>query len=231
MGPLAVRPDCQGEGMGKHIVDAGIAWLQQHDARIIGLETMPRTVDNIGFYSRMGFVPRHLTVTLMCDLTPGVGQAGSLLSATEDGEAALKQCRALTERVAPGCDFSRELRLTADLELGDTSLVFRDGTVVGFGLWHSAPLAEGRPAEELRVLKVAAVDEKSFARVVAAMLAAGRTLGLKRLAIRCQSHFVDAYRHLVGAGFNVQWTDLRMTLVGFEERPVEGAVMLSNWEI
>ena len=89
----------------------------------------------------------------------------------------------------------------------------------------------GRPAEEMRVLKLVAVDEKSFSRVVAAMQAAGRALGLKRLAIRCQTRFTGAYRHLVGAGFNVQWTDLRMTLVGFDERPVEGAVVLSNWEI
>ncbi len=231
MGPLAVRPDCQGNGLGKRIVEAGVDWLQQQDVRIIGLETMPRTVDNIGFYSRMGFVPRHLTVTMTRELAPGAGQAASLLSVTEDGEAALESCRALTERVAPGCDFTRELQLTEDLELGDTSLVLRDGTVVGFGLWHSAPLAEGRPAEEMRVLKLVAVDEKSFGRVVAAMQAAGRALGLKRLAIRCQTRFTGAYRHLVGAGFNVQWTDLRMTLVGFDERPIEGAVVLSNWEI
>jgi hypothetical protein len=231
MGPLVVRPDCQGEGLGKRIVEAGIDWLQQQDARIIGLETMPRTVDNVGFYSRMGFAPRCLTVTLMCDLPQDVEQAGVLLSAVEDGEAALEQCRVLTERAAPGCDFSRELQLTRDLELGDTSMAFRDGAVVGFGLWHSVPLAEGRPTEELRVLKVVAEDEDGFRRVVGALLAAGAALGMRRLAIRCQTSFTGAYRHLIEAGFTVHWTDLRMTLMGFEERPGEGSVVFSNWEI
>ena len=54
MGPLAVRPDRQGEGLGRQIVQAGIEWLRGQGATTIGLETMPRTVDNIGFYSRLG---------------------------------------------------------------------------------------------------------------------------------------------------------------------------------
>ena len=57
MGPLAVRPDRQGEGLGSTMVRLGIDWLKGQGARTIGLETMPRTVENIGFYSRLGLVP------------------------------------------------------------------------------------------------------------------------------------------------------------------------------
>ncbi len=61
MGPLAVRPDLQGHGVGERIVREGLEWLGAHGATRIGLETMPRTIDNIGFYSRLGFLPGHLT--------------------------------------------------------------------------------------------------------------------------------------------------------------------------
>ena len=64
MGPLAVRTDRQARGHGRHIVLEGIAWLEEQGVRTIGLETMPRTIDNIGFYSQLGFVPQQLTVTL-----------------------------------------------------------------------------------------------------------------------------------------------------------------------
>ena len=64
MGPLAVRDDCQGTGQGKLIVNAGIDVLKRSGCSVIGLETMPRTMDNIGFYSGLGFVPARLTVTL-----------------------------------------------------------------------------------------------------------------------------------------------------------------------
>src|SRR5690606_23501347 len=56
MGPIAVRPELQGERLGTAMVRAGISWLEGQGARTIGLETMPRTVENIGFYSRLGFV-------------------------------------------------------------------------------------------------------------------------------------------------------------------------------
>ncbi len=57
MGPLAVRPDRQGEGIGSMMVLHGLEWLREEGATTIGLETMPRTVDNIGFYSRLRLVP------------------------------------------------------------------------------------------------------------------------------------------------------------------------------
>ena len=67
MGPIAVRPDRQGGGVGRAVVQAGIELLRSRGATTIGLETMPRTTDNIGFYGTLGFVPRHLTITLVRD--------------------------------------------------------------------------------------------------------------------------------------------------------------------
>ena len=71
MGPLAVRTEYQGSGMGKDVVERGVEWLKRGGARVIGLETMPRTMDNIGFYSRLGFAPGRLTITLTLDAASG----------------------------------------------------------------------------------------------------------------------------------------------------------------
>ena len=57
MGPLAVRTEYQGSGIGKEIVARGVEWLKREGATVIGLETMPRTMDNIGFYSRSASCP------------------------------------------------------------------------------------------------------------------------------------------------------------------------------
>src|SRR5436309_8107776 len=67
MGPLAVRTEFQGGGAGKEIVARGIDWLRAERAVVIGLETMPRTMDNIGLYSRLHFIPGRLTVTTAVD--------------------------------------------------------------------------------------------------------------------------------------------------------------------
>lgn len=231
MGPLAVRPDRQGEGIGSRMVRAGIDWLKRQGARTIGLETMPRTVDNIGFYSRIGLVPGHLTVTLVRDVPRRPSERAVRLSATTDPDAAMADCRALTGALLPGVDFTRELALTHELRIGDTSLVRSGGRLVGFALWHSAPLAAGRPRDEVRILKLVADGMDVFDRVVDAVLGAALDERVGRVSLRCQTEYAEAYLRLIGRGFRVHWTDLRMTLRDFPLRPPKRGIVMSNWEI
>jgi GNAT superfamily N-acetyltransferase len=234
MGPLAVRPDRQGAGFGKELINEGIAWLKNRGAATIGLETMPRTIENIGFYSRLGFIPGHLTVTLVRDLARRPALHPEVLSTAGPARAErLKACRDLTQRVMPGADFSRELMATADLRIGDT-LLFRSsgGELGGFALYHTAPLAAGRPQEELRVLKLVARDGDAFERLIAAAEAAALAADIRRVSLRSQTAFGDPYLRLIRLGYRAHWTDLRMTLAGYGETQVpSGAVVWSNWEI
>jgi GNAT superfamily N-acetyltransferase len=231
MGPLAVRPDRQGEGLGSTMVRLGIDWLKGQGARTIGLETMPRTVENIGFYSRIGLVPGPLTVTLVHDVPRRAGPAPELLSAAGSQlPQRLEECRRLTDQLASGVDFSREITLTRDLRIGDTTLV-REGTeLVAFALWHSTPLAAGRAKDEVRVLKLVAASFGAFEQLLDALHGTAAAERVGRLAIRCQTEFADAYLRLIAAGYRVHWTDLRMILRGFPQDPRQG-VILSNWEI
>jgi GNAT superfamily N-acetyltransferase len=235
MGPLAVRPDRQALGLGKAIVRSAIDWLKDCGATIIGLETMPRTVENVGFYSGLGFVPGHLTVTLTADLgSHSVRGSFIRLSQLAQGAQAalLARCRARLERSAPAYDFTREHELTESLGIGETVVVERDSEIAGFALAHSAPLAEQRPGDELRVLKLYAESDDAFDRVITALELLAGKLHLRRIAVRCQTAYADAYRALLQRGYRVRWTDLRMTLEGYPETTLSGGqVLLSNWEI
>ncbi|MGH7560702.1 MAG: GNAT family N-acetyltransferase [Gemmatimonadales bacterium] len=233
MGPLAVRPDRQGEGLGIAIVRAGIERLEQVGVRTIGLETMPRTVENIGFYSRLGFRPGHLTVSLTRELgRPSPGPGERLSAAGSRLEDRLAQCADLTSRLVPGADYTRELELTVVQGLGDATLLADAKEVTAYALWHSAPLAEGRGPDEVRVLKLVADDLPTFRRLLGAVEAHAAEERARRLGIRCQTAFRDAYAALVDAGYRVHWTDLRMTLDGRGELPPRnGAILFSNWEI
>ena len=234
MGPLAVRPDRQGTGLGKIMLQAGISWLAERGAQTVGLETMPRTIENIGFYSRLGFRPEYLTITLVRELARRPALHPEVLStAGPTWSERLERCRELTERLAPGRDFTRELVVSADLRIGDT-LVVRDeaGQLVGFALYHIAPLAAGRPQDELRVLKLVAADVAVLEQLVAAAEAAALSRDVRRIGFRCQTGFSAAYLALVRLGYRTHWTDLRMTLDGYPEGPVlDGAIVWSNWEI
>jgi GNAT superfamily N-acetyltransferase len=231
MGPLAVAPAFQGHGLGKSIVTEGTEWLERRGASIIGLETMPRTVDNIGFYSTLGYVPGHLTITITVEAEYAdhrIVQLGRL-SESERRDIVV-HCSELTHDISPGYDFSREINLTQSLGLGDTLVLERAGRVDGFALCHTAPLVEGRGRDELRVLKLVARAERDVDGLVTQLADYARRSGTKRVALRMQGGYSTLYSQLIKRGARVRWTDLRMTLTGHPE-PVHAGVILSNWEI
>lgn len=231
MGPLAVRPDRQGRGLGQAIVREGIRRLEAAGARVIGLETMPRTVDNIGFYSRLGFLPGHLTVSVTRALEEQGMRSGARFPAGSWHEL-MARCAELTESLAPGVDFSRELHLTRELNLGGLTVVPEQGAPAGFALWHTAPVAEGRPGDEARVLKLAARDATAFRGLLSAVERDAMRAGARQISVRCQTAYGSAYEILLESGYSVHWTDLRMTLSGKQEVPAKnGGVVFSNWEI
>ena len=237
MGPLAVHPDHQGHGLGKTVVTAGIEMLRAAGATVIGLETMPRTMDNIGFYSSLGMTPGFLTLTVTIDgvySPPMTGRLrtlrlGSLVG--DDLEQAVQQCRTLTSSILEGYDFTRELRLTEELALGDTVMLCDGDSVIAFALCHSVPLVEGRVREELRVLKLVARSDEDFELLVTALSDHARRSGTRRVALRVQGQYSGAYRRLMRRGARVRWSDLRMTLDGYPEVVPATGIVLSNWEI
>ena len=232
MGPLAVRTDQQGSGVGKDVVEQGLRWLKQDGARVIGLETMPRTMDNIGFYSRLGFAPGRLTITLTLDAF-SADRAPDLLGrlSTRDREEELGAARELANRLQPGYDFTREIELTHALALGDTVLLHEKHELVGFALCHTAPLVEGRVREELRVLKLVLARDELFDPMTNALCDLAKRSGTRRVAFRVQGEYPAIYQRLTTRGARVRWTDLRMSLAGHEESRPEQGIVLSNWEI
>ncbi|HXF23946.1 MAG TPA: GNAT family N-acetyltransferase [Gemmatimonadaceae bacterium] len=231
MGPLAVTPSLQGHGIGKSVVTEGTRWLADHGAKVIGLETMPRTVDNIGFYSSLGYVPSYLTITITLDADYADNRIVQLgrLSESERNDL-VTRCAELTHDISPGYDYTREINLTHALGLGDTLVLERGGTVDGFALCHTAPLVEGRGRDELRVLKLACRAESDVDVLATQLADYARRSGTRRVAIRMQGVYAALYAQLVRRGARVRWTDLRMTLADRPE-PAHAGVILSNWEI
>jgi GNAT superfamily N-acetyltransferase len=233
MGPLAVHPDYQGQGIGKMIVTSGVEWLKKKGAKVIGLETMPRTMDNVGFYSSLGFTPGYLTVTVTLEAARS-GIQSTLMSTLNphERELAIRQCRQTLEQLAPGYDYTREIVLTAQHELGDTLFVRKGNEIVSYAICHTVPLVEGRATEEIRVLKMVARSEADFDHLVTQLCAHARSKGGRRVAIRVQGQYADVYRKLMARGARVRWTDLRMAANDFPEvRPKGDGIVLSNWEI
>lgn len=232
MGPLAVSPEYQGHGLGKAVVKQCTQWLMDQHARVIGLETMPRTVDNIGFYSSLGYVPGNLTITVTIESGYSDHRVAQLGRQSEHERDVLAAgCAELLGDIMPGYDFTREIHLTQSLGLGDTLVLERGGRIEGFAVCHTASLVEGRPRDELRVLKLVARGCDAVDELVTQLADYARRAATRRVAIRVQGAYSELYARLVRRGARVRWTDLRMTLEKFQESKSDTGVVLSNWEI
>lgn len=233
MGPLAVRTDRQGLGIGKEIVRTGVELLQRDKkAATIGLETMPRTMDNIGFYASLGFVPGRLTMTLTVD--PTSSDRPPMLFGRlppTDRDDAIAECRSLLGTLLPGYDYTREIALTHELDLGETMLWRERGRLSGFALCHTIPLVEGRSREELRVLKLVLANEADSDSMIRTLADLARRSGTRRLVLRVQTDYPASFQTLMSLGARVRWTDLRMTVAGYPEITARPGVVWSNWEI
>jgi GNAT superfamily N-acetyltransferase len=232
MGPLAVHPDHQGHGIGKSVVIAGVEWLKARGARVIGLETMPRTMDNVGFYSALGFTPGRLTVTVTLEGVRGRQQATLFSSLDEERRVqVIRSCSALVEASAPGYEYAREIALTDSHGLGETVMMESDSDVRAFAICHGVPLVQGRVREEIRVLKLVGRTAADVDDLVTQLCIYTRSVAAKRVAVRVQSEYDEVYRALIQRGARVRWTDLRMSLAGYGERMPAAGIVLSNWEI
>ena len=196
----------QRTGLGQQVVRDGIAWLQERGARVIGLETMPRTIENIGFYSRLGFIPGHLTVTLQRERPRAVPIASTRLGALEPTLQAetVIACATLSAALGAGADFTSEIRNTLELGLGDVTLLRSAAAApAAFALWHTAPLAHGRAREDLRILKLVAADTAGALQLIAAVEREAAAQALPRVAIRCQTAHEALYAALIDDGYRV----------------------------
>ncbi len=63
VGPVGVKPDRQGAGLGKGLMRAGCDALVRAGCTAIGLEVLPELGNNIGLYQKLGFVPTFSTIT------------------------------------------------------------------------------------------------------------------------------------------------------------------------
>ena len=171
-----------------------------------------------------------VTLTLEAATSPHAPRLLSSMRSTAR-DSAIRECAALVHETLPGFDYTREIELTHELSLGDTLLMYEGDMLAGFALCHSAPLVEGRTREELRVLKAVVRDERTFDDILVQLADLARRTATARVAIRLQGDYASLYRRLVGLGARVRWTDLRMVLAGYEERPPKFGIALSNWEI
>ena len=91
--------------------------------------------------------------------------------------------------------------------------------------------ADRRAREELRVLKLVLEDVSRLDELIRATGDFARRSGTRRVALRLQGEYLQPFQRIIALGGHIRWTDLRMSLGGYEEKRPTNGFVLSNWEI
>jgi predicted N-acetyltransferase YhbS len=143
-GPLSVRPDLQGRGLGSALLEAALERMAAWDLQHAGLFTWSDSPGHLALYRAGGFWPRFLSLLMAKPLAAeaaGDAQTVAGLPASER-EAAAAACAELSGAVRDGLDLSREVLGLAEHGFGDTVLLERDGALDGFAACHTGPGSE-----------------------------------------------------------------------------------------
>lgn len=238
IGPVSIIPAHQGKKLGQQLMVKVIETLQRHDARVIGLETMPRSVHNIGFYTKLGFLPQNLTVDLIYpvprypeapypadyevlyynDADPA--QKTSLLAAAET----------LSRRLDTHLSIRREIEVTSQFQYGDTIFVRRGRELLACFLVHTKMYSADEVPRFMKIVVTLMDAGLAVAEILPHLFAFAARESLDTISFRTPTRYVRAYSELIAAGFQVFHSDLRMTLEGYEEVADPKNFYLCKWE-
>ena len=187
-GPITVRPDRQGQGIAKQLVEAVSTQLNDWGVRHAGLFTFPHSALHLGLYQKFGFHARFLTAIMAAPAQRGGAQGRwSRYSelAEADRRAVEAACREVTEALYEGLDLGAEIRTVAARGLGDTLLLWAGTSrLVGFAVCHWGPASEA--GEGCCFVKFGAVRpgptaEGDFAELIDACAAFAVEIGMPNL--------------------------------------------------
>jgi GNAT superfamily N-acetyltransferase len=145
-GPITVRPDRQGQGIAKQLVEAVSTQLNDWGVTHAGLFTFPHSPLHLALYGKFGFHARFLTAIMSAPARPDAAvlpwSRYSELTAA-DRSAAEVACREVTEALYEGLDLGAEIRTVAARNLGDTLLLWHGPSrLAGFAVCHWGPASE-----------------------------------------------------------------------------------------
>ena len=206
-GPLTVRPDRQGRGIAKQLVEAASARFDAWGTSHNGLFTFPHSPLHVGLYGSFGFHARFLTAIVTAPARGGARGGWSRYSELADGDrqAVAAACRELAEALYPGLDLGAEIRTVQARNLGDTLLLWEGSSrLAGFAVCHWGSASEAGAG--CLFVKFGAVRpdpgvEPRFAALIDACGALAAKVGMANLLAGVNFAREEAYRHLLARGF------------------------------
>jgi len=245
LGPVAVLTNYQNQKIGQQLIQAVQQFFGENKAALEGCVTYPSSPKHLALYHRFGFRPKGLvaiasralerrevrSLTSRGPKPPFGVRRYSTLEETRK-KAALARFHKITTSACRGMDLAKEVEIVDGLALGDTLVLERGREIVGFAIYHTPGVSEA-PAGALYV-KYLALDPQArrvdlLEQFVAALEELAQELGLQRLILPVYTRYWTAYTTMLKAGYQVEFTMVRMQRGKQEDYEDPSHLVLDDW--
>ena len=228
IGTFGVHPEQHGRGVGKGLLLSAVDQLKLAGCRVIGLETMPDSAYNIGFYARLGFMPVHPTISLDKPTERQVDYSG-YTQLNQPGESAkLAALSQIGQAAWPGLDLSVEAQNAASYGWGDTLLIgWPEAWAAAILRTTPKRVGEDEPFCEVRSLVVRPTHQNRFREALLAVEDYALSHDLPEVYLHINAYHHQALQEAIEAGYRVSHAMLRMLLTSGEPGPL--GIDLSRW--
>jgi len=237
-GPFAVLPADQRQGIGRQLIAASVDYMDRQGCRLIGLETMPESPNNVGLYLRQGFQCRFLTLSLAKVLErPAVEPLPVTRWSTAAPETQarwLAELRQASDQIYPGLDYTKDIDAPVRHGLGEALVLTAGETAVGVSsIWLASNrqgIGDERGSVQVLFLRPSRPSAERFRALLAATEHFAHAQGKTLLAVPVNTGHRWAATQLLHWGYRVQGAMVRMVRQGMDDRlPDKGIVELSRW--
>ena len=234
-GPLTVRPDLWNAGVASRLLEPTMACFERWDTRHAGLFTFAQSPKHVHLYGKSGFAPRFLTAVMAkpVDAARSSREWSTFSTASApDKTAAIGACRALTERVFPGLDVTREIQVVDEHRIGDTLLLSGGGELGGIAVCHCGRGSEA--GSGVCYVKFAAVPpgpaaDRAFARLLDACERFASQRNATRLVAGVNTARRGAYHAMLARGFRSEILGVAMHRPDAPAYSYPDAYVLDDW--
>ncbi|HOD39755.1 MAG TPA: GNAT family N-acetyltransferase [Candidatus Wallbacteria bacterium] len=224
IGVFGVDPCRHGRDIGKPLLEAAYNELENDGCAMIGLETMPDSLYNVGFYLKYGFDMQHPALVLEKEVKDVETPAGYDWAESACPGDILR----IGASVVEGLDYSVEAANAEKFGWGKTYF-FKGLAGEGFAILRHVSIIEGQKAESLfvRALVLTREDRNDLLRAAACIERYSQSINLRKVTISASAANANAVRWLIEAGYRVTKTSMRMMRKGSYK--LSGGVELSRW--
>ena len=234
-GPLGVDPEYQSQGIGKKLIEHTIKILkEEYKVSTIGLNTMPESSYNVGFYMSFGFTPLKLSLNLKKQINEL--ESEELLNSSKYAVKQIninnelnylnvkKNLNILANEILNNFDLTCELDLIKNQNFGTIFILEAYDQIQGIVACYTKSIREG--SEKNLQIKLAVINKnldykEAIDVIVEACIKHAKDINYKSMSLDCNTYEIEICNYLISKHkFKIERNQIMM-LMG-KDNPFKG---------